>query len=218
MGSPSSEVDRSSDETQHQVTVSDFHIGKYEVTQALWKAVMDNNPSNFKGDELPVEEVSWNDVQEFLQKLNAKTGKTYRLPTEAEWEYACRAGTTTPFNTGNNLTTSQANYDGNYPYNNNAEGEYRNKTMPVGSFPPNTWGLYDMHGNVWEWCSDWYGADYSNSNSPQTNPAGPSSGSFRVFHGGSWYSYAQYCRAAYRSSDAPGRRTDIIGFRLCSSK
>jgi formylglycine-generating enzyme required for sulfatase activity len=215
MGSPTNEVDRGSVETQHQVTVSDFSIGKYEITQKQWTAIMGSNPSNFKGDNLPVEQVSWNDVQEFIQKLNQKTGKKYRLPTEAEWEYACRAGTSTPFNTGNNLTTSQANYNGNYPYNNNLKGEYREKTMPVGSFAPNAWGLYDMHGNVWEWCSDWYG-DFSSGS--QSNPQGASSGSSRVLRGGSYYDHAQTCRAALCNNGSPDFRFYGRGFRLVLSK
>ena len=198
----------------HKVIVSDFYIGKYEVTQKQWTDIMGTNPSNFKGcDNCPVEQVSWNDVQDFIKKLNQKPGKTYRLPTEAEWEFACRAGTTTPFNTGNNLTTSQANYNGNYPYNSNPKGIYREKTMPVGSFAPNTLGLYDMHGNVWEWCSDWYDGKYY-ANSPQNNPKGPSTGSHRVIRGGSWYNYAQYCRSAIRNGRTPDSRDADLGFRL----
>jgi formylglycine-generating enzyme required for sulfatase activity len=202
------------EKTIHQVTLSDFQIGKYEVTQKQWQFIMGSNPCIFKGDNLPVENVSWNDLQEFIQKLNQKTGKTYRLPTEAEWEYACRAGTSTPFYTGNNLTTSQANYDGNYPYNNNPKGEYRAKTIPVGSFAPNAWGLYDMHGNVWEWCNDWYG-NYSSGS--QSNPQGASSGSSRVLRGGSWDFIARRCRSASRNDYAPGIRSGNIGFRLALS-
>jgi formylglycine-generating enzyme required for sulfatase activity len=215
MGSPASEPERSSDEVQHQVTLSSFYIGKYEVTQGQWEAVMGDNPSDFKkGDNYPVENVSWNDVQEFLRKLNAATGKHYRLPTEAEWEYACRAGSTTPFNTGNNLTTSQANYDGNYPYTSNSKGTYLERTQPVGSYPANAWGIYDMHGNVWEWCGDWYG-DYSTS--AQTNPTGPSSGSNRVFRGGSWNRRAKYCRSARRGKIGSGTDNSSGGFRVVAS-
>jgi formylglycine-generating enzyme required for sulfatase activity/predicted Ser/Thr protein kinase len=215
MGSPASEAGRYGHETQHQVTLSGFKMSKYEVTQAQWLAIMGSNPSSFKDcDNCPVEKVSWNDIQEFLRKLNALTGKNYRLPTEAEWEYACRAGTTTPFSTGNNLSTAQANYDGNYPYNGNAKGVYRQKTTPVGSFSPNAWGLYDMHGNVWEWCSDWYG-DYPTS--AQSNPKGPSNGSDRVLRGGSWFNDARDCRSAFRAFYAPAGRYDDSGFRLASS-
>jgi formylglycine-generating enzyme required for sulfatase activity len=136
----------------------------------------------------------------------------YRLPTEAQWEYACRAGTGTPFSTGNNITTSQANYDGRGPYNNNAKGENRGKTTPVGrSFAPNAWGLYDMHGNVWEWCWDWYG---SYSSGAQTDPGGAVSGYSRVIRGGSWDNYGQYLRSAYRNFDYPYGRSYVIGFRL----
>jgi formylglycine-generating enzyme required for sulfatase activity len=233
MGSPANEVDRDDDEIQRQVTVSSFYMGKYEVTQKEYQEIMGTNPSIFKGDNLPVENIRWYEAIEYCNKRSQKEGLTpaysisgtgdnrtvtwnknangYRLPTEAEWEYACRAGTTTPFNTGNNITTRNANYDGNNPYNNNAKGEYRQKTTPVGSFAPNAWGLYDMHGNVWEWCWDWYGAYSSGA---QTDPVGASSESGRVYRGGSWGSYADLVRSAYRSSNAPSYRYDSLGFRL----
>jgi formylglycine-generating enzyme required for sulfatase activity len=202
----------------HSVTVSSFSMGKYEVTQKQWRDIMGNNPSHFSGcDNCPVEQVSWDDIQTFLQKLNAKTGKNYRLPTEAEWEYACRAGTATTFNTGDNLTTAQANYNGNYPWKNYPKGEYRQKTIPVGSFAPNAWGLYDMHGNVWEWCSDWYSSDYY-KNSPSNNPKGAATGSYRVIRGGSWDFSADYCRSAYRGSNDAVIRNDSFGFRVCHSQ
>ena len=214
MGSPESETDRSSNEKQHTVTLSDFSIGKYEVTQKQWHDVMGTNPSSFKnGDDYPVENVSWDDIKEYLTKLNQKTVKTYRLPTEAEWEYACRAGTKTPFNTGENLTTNQANYDGNYPYKNFPKGKYLEKTTPVGSFAPNAWGLYDMHGNVWEWCSDWYDENYYKNSSSQ-NPKGPTSGTNRVLRGGSWLDRGQFCRSSRRYSSAPAYRDYSYGFRL----
>ena len=215
MGSPSSEVDRGIDETQHQVTLSAFKMSKYEVTFEQYDLFCDATGRSKPSDEgwgrgnRPVINVSWHDATAFAEWMGC------RLPTEAEWEYACRAGTTTPFNTGNNLTTSQANYDGNYPYNNNAKGEYRQKTMPVGSFAANAYRLFDMHGNVWEWCSDWYG-DYSTS--AQTNPKGASSGSYRVYRGGSWLNDALDCRSADRCGTAPDIRDNFIGFRLVSPK
>jgi formylglycine-generating enzyme required for sulfatase activity len=204
-------------------------MGKYEVTQKEYQAVMGTNPSNFKGDNLPVESVNWFDAVNYCNARSRKEGLTpaytvsgenvtwnrgangYRLPTEAEWEYACRAGTSTPFSTGSNITTSQANYDGNYPYNNNSNGPYREKTTNVGSFSPNAWGLYDMHGNVWEWCWDWYG-DYSAG--AQTDPSGAAPGSYRVLRGGSWNFIAQYLRSAYRGLNSPSYRYNSYGFRV----
>jgi formylglycine-generating enzyme len=165
----------------------------------------------------PVLHVSWNDAVAYCKWLSTKTGKHFRLPTEAEREYACRAGSRTPFNKGVNLTTNQANYDGNYPYNNNPKGVYRQNSVAVNSFAPNAWGLYNMHGNVWEWCSDWYGGTYYDeckANATVTNPAGPATGSDRVIRGGSWVPPAVSCRSAYRHSCTPDRRYDDVGFRL----
>jgi formylglycine-generating enzyme required for sulfatase activity len=235
MGSPANEAGRESwggDETQHQVTVSGFYLGKYEVTQRGYAAIMGTNPSYFKGDNLPVENVSWYDAVEYCNARSRTEGLTpgytisgsgdnrtvtwnrnvngYRLPTEAEWEYACRAGTTTPFSTGSNITTNQANYR-NYPYNGNAKGTYREETVAVGSFAANVWGLYDMHGNVWEWCWDWYGNYGSGS---QTDPMGASSGTYRVARGGSWGYDGQYLRSAWRFILTPSRRDYYLGFRL----
>jgi formylglycine-generating enzyme required for sulfatase activity len=230
MGSPSNEPERNSDEgPQHQVTVSAFYMGKYQVTQAEYEAVMGTNPSDFKGSNLPVEYVWWYDAVEFCNRLSQQEGLTpaytisgtnvscnwnangYRLPTEAEWEYACRAGTTSPFSTGSNITTSQANYDGRFPYNINANGIYRQTTTAVGSFAPNPWGLYDMHGNVYEWCWDWYG---SYSSSAQTNPRGPVSGDSHVIRGGRWSGIGQFLRSAFRRNAGPLFMGNSLGFRL----
>ena len=176
----------------------------------------------FKGcDQCPVEVVSWEDVQEFLTKLNAKyPGRNYRLPTEAEWEYAARErGRAVLFGNGKNiLDPKEANFDGNWnPTSYSVEGLDRQKTTPVGSFAPNDLGLYDMAGNVWEWCSDWYGSDYY-KNSPATNPTGPATGSVRVMRGGSWGNYPQGCRVAVRNVYSPGYRNYFIGFRLARTK
>ena len=191
----------------HQVTLSDFRIAKYEVTQRQWEAVMGENPSNFKGcPDCPVEQVSWDDVQDFLKKLNDLTGRHYRLPTEAEWEYAARGGSKSrDFQySGGNEIGAVAWYDDNSG----------NKTHPVGQKKDNALGLYDMAGNVWEWCSDRYG-DYSAES--QTNPKGPGQGDARVYRGGGWAYNAELCRAAYRGDGSPARRNGSIGFRLARS-
>ncbi|MBN2311658.1 MAG: formylglycine-generating enzyme family protein [Candidatus Hydrogenedentes bacterium] len=205
--------DYTDEHPQHRVTLTKgFWVGKYEVTQAQWQAVMGDNPSNFRGDTLPVEMVSWNDCQEFIEKLNAQGGGGFRLPTEAEWEYACRAGTTTPFCFGETISTDQANYNGGYTYG-GGRGENRQKTTPVGSFPANAWGLHDMHGNVWEWCQDWYDDDYY-ANSPERDPGGPSSGTGRAMRGASWYSLTWYCRSASRDRRGPVHTHSSVGFRV----
>jgi formylglycine-generating enzyme required for sulfatase activity len=194
----------SDEKPSHQVTVSDYYIGKYEVTQKEWREVMGDSPSNFKNcDNCPVEQVSWEDIQQFLTKLNAKTGKTYRLPTEAEWEYAARGGASSrgyAYSGSNNLDEVAWYY-----YNSG------NKTHPVGQKKANELGLYDMSGNVWEWCADWKGAYSSGA---QTNPKGPSTGAFRVLRGGGWNAGAEACRSASRNSYYPVSRADLIGFRL----
>ena len=190
----------SDEEPVHYVTVSDFYIGKYEVTQAQWKSIMGSNPSNWKGDNLPVESVSWNDIQEFIKKLNAKTGKKYRLPTEAEWEYAARGGYNYKYSGSDTLT------DVAWYYDNSGQ-----KTHPVGQKRPNKLGVYDMSGNVWEWCQDWYG-DYSSAS--QTSPTGPSSGSYRVLRGGSWLNDARSCCVSHRGCFTPSSRYIDLGFRL----
>jgi len=217
MGSPTSEKDRYDNETQHQVTLSrGFWMLETPVTQAMWESVMGNNPSHFKGSKkLPVEQVSWDDCQGFIQKLNglniAPSGFKFSLPTEAQWEYACRAGTMTPFHFGSVLNGDKANCDGNYPYGTSTKGKYLEKTSEVGSYPSNAWGLLDMHGNVWEWCLDWYGNYPSGA---VTDPVGSPTGSNRVIRGGSWLDYAQDCRSAIRNRDDPTLRDYIIGLRL----
>ena len=196
----------------HEVILSQgFWLGKYPVIQQEWQQIMGANPSFFKGERLPVERVAWDDTQVFIKKLNGCGDAKFRLPTEAEWEYACRAGTTTPFSFGNTITTAQVNYNGNYPYKNGRKGEYREKTMPVGSLPANDWGLHEMHGNVHEWVNDWHG-DYSSGS--VTDPIGAGSGSYRVYRGGSWRSSAHYCRSADRIRREPGARRRDLGFRL----
>jgi formylglycine-generating enzyme required for sulfatase activity len=200
MGSESSEA-FPDEKPVHRVRITKaFELGKYEVTQAQWEAAMGSTPSNFKGADRPVEQVSWNDAQEFLSKLNErKDGYRYRLPTEAEWEYAARAGTTGD-NTGN--------LDSVAWYASNSGGQ----THPVGEKQANAWGLYDMLGNVWEWCQDWYDANYYR-NSPAEDPQGPSSGRLRVLRGGSWYDDSRYVRVAFRDRNDPGNRNYIFGFR-----
>ena len=220
MGSPKNEEDRESfglDETQHKVTLTrGYWLADTACTQALWQAVMEDNPCHFKGDVLPVEEVSWNDIQDFIRELNGLTkGLNLRLPTEAEWEYACRAGTETPFSFGKTIDSEQVNFDGNYPYANSKKSEYREKLVTVGSLPCNEWGLYEMHGNVWEWCEDWYG-EYETNNEITVNPRGPSTGTYRVLRGGSWNYDARSCRSAQRTSYRPEIRYYDVGFRLVS--
>jgi formylglycine-generating enzyme required for sulfatase activity len=216
MGSPENEKDRDNDEgPQHEVTISKaFYMGVTEVTQEQYEAVTGRNPSNFKGAKNPVEQVSWDDAVEFCRKLSTKTGNTVRLPTEAQWEYACRAGTKTPFNTGETISTDEANYDGNYTYGTGKKGEYREKTVAVGSFKPNAWGLYDMHGNVWEWCFDAY-KRYAEGRAADPKIDGDGK-EFRVLRGGSWLNLPRLCRSAHRHWHDPGLRIhDGFGFRVC---
>ncbi|MBO0612303.1 SUMF1/EgtB/PvdO family nonheme iron enzyme [Thiothrix fructosivorans] len=214
MGSPESEPGRYDNEIRHQVTLTKgFWLADTTCTQFLWTAVLDNNPAHFTDDaNNPVEGVSWNDTQTFLQKLNTRVaGLNPRLPTEAEWEYACRAGTNTSFSFGDNITSEQINYNGNYPYANGKKGLDRHKTVPVKSLPANAWGLHEMHGNVLEWCRDWYG-DYPAE--PVTNPEGSQAGVERVVRGGSWHFHGGGVRSAIRRRLDPALRYDFIGFRL----
>ncbi len=165
----------------------------------------------------PVLYVSWNDAVAYCKWMTENAGKRFRLPTEAEWEYACRAGSRTVFNTGENLTTAEANYNGKYSWNNNEKGCFRGNTVSVDSFAPNAWGLYNMHGNVWEWCHDWLGGSYYDECKAEgrvANPEGPETGSFRVIRGGSWSFNAGRCRSAYRGHSVPGLRYCSVGFRL----
>lgn len=212
MGEDKNFEDASNYETpRHSVMISkEFYMGKYEVTQEHWVTVMGNNPSRFKGKTNPVEWVSWDNVQEFIKKLNAKEGgDKYRLPTEAEWEYAARAGSTGKYCFGDEEWEL-----GEYAWYGENWGS--GKTYPVGQKKPNAWGLYDMHGNVWEWCQDWYGDEYYSS-SPGTDPKGPASGSARVYRGGGWNAVAVHCRSACRGGYSPGNRFCDLGFRLVTT-
>lgn len=240
MGSPEAEAWRSADETQHTVTVSDFYMSRYELTQKEYEELTGNNPSNFSGETLPVENISWLDAVAYCNARSEKDGLTpvytidsqtvswdrsangYRLPTEAEWEYACRAGTNTPFYMENSPSAQDANYYGHYPYEiedhyfsqGNLEvkpGEYRETTVPVDSFSENPYGLYNMHGNVSEWVWDYYG-DYSASE--QINPAGPASGTLRVYRGGGWNDFAKNMRSAYRGTLEQNKGSFNLGIRL----
>ena len=242
MGSSLNEVGRDIDEEQHKITITyDFVIGKYEVSQTEYKYLMNNNPSSYADCEnCPVEMISWFDAIKYCNALSIKEGypvaydentgsllnangyvttditevQGYRLPTEAEWEYAARAGNTGPFSIDSNLSTNQANYNGNFPYNNNKKGIYRQRTVPVNSLAANAWGLYGMHGNVWEWCHDWRASYFGDA----TNPIGTVNGSQRVLRGGSWGSDAKSCRLAYRYSSNSTYRYSSYGFRIVRNR
>ena len=217
MGSPGNEDGRFDDEKLHKVTLTqDYWLGKYPVTQAQWLAIMGNDPSHFFGGDRPVESVDWHCAKYFCVRLNKKfkdklpSGYQFDLPTEAQWEYACRAGTTTAYFWGNTCNATKANYDGNYPRGTSCKGPYLERTTSVGSYAPNDWNFYDMHGNVWEWCRDWYGSYDGDA----IDPVGPSSGSDRVIRGGSCRNYAGYCRSASRFNLNPDLRRSFLGFRL----
>ena len=218
MGSPESEKDRSTDGSespQHEVNVPGFSMGKFVVTQEQYQQIMGNNPSSFSGAKRPVEKVSWKNAVEFCQKLSEKTGREYRLPSEAEWEYACRGGTTTPFHFGETITTDLANYNGNYTYASEPKRKYLQETTDVGSFPPNAFGLYDMHGNVWEWCQDDWHNNYIDA--PKDGSGWTSrSGNTKLLRGGSWYYYPGNCRSAYRYHNYLST-FNYIGFRVVCS-
>ena len=223
MGSPEGEG-RNSERPQHQVTVPSFFMGRYPITQAQWRAVaamlkvekdLETDPSRFKGDMRPVEYVTWHDAMEFCARLSAHTGRSYSLPSEAEWEYACRAGTTTPFHFGETITTDVANYDGNRPYGDGLKGERRGKTTPVGQFGvANVFGLCDVHGNVWERCLDFWHDNYERA--PTDGSAWDTGGARgrRLRRGGSWGSTPRNCRSAYRVNSSPAFRGNDLGFRV----
>jgi sulfatase modifying factor 1 len=214
MGSPEAEPGRESQETLHTVQISHaFYMGIWEVTQQQWKTIMGEHSSSFQncGPDCPVENVTWNDVAKFIEKLNARSSSHFRLPTEAEWEYACRAGTTTPFSTGVNLTTDQANYDGNHPYSHFPKGVFRKNPTAAGTFMPNNWQLFDMHGNVWEWTADAY-CPYAKGRI--TDPQPQCADERKVIRGGSWYFGADSARCALRYTHRPQDKGFSIGFRL----
>jgi len=238
MGSPDDELERlDSEGPQHQVSVSEFFMAKYPVTQAQWRVVAElpqvsrelkTDPSEFQGDKRPVERVSWHDAVEFCERLSALTNRPYRLPTEAEWEYACRAGTTTPFHFGETITTDLANYCGqdrtisetDYPgsYGTGPKDEYRQETTPVDHFEgANAFGLCDMHGNVWEWCQDYWHETYEGALTDGSSWIGGGESNRRVRRGGSWYCYPGGCRSAYRYWDVPDEHGNDVGFRVCCS-
>ncbi|MBV6621440.1 MAG: formylglycine-generating enzyme family protein [Rivularia sp. (in: Bacteria)] len=217
MGSSPGEKQRSqNEEPQHTVNVPAFFMGKFEVTQEQYQKVMKKNPSRFKGNKRPVERVSWHNAVEFCKKLSQKTRCTYRLPSEAEWEYACRAGITTPFHFGETITDELANYRASITYASEPKGEYRGETTPVGKFPPNSFGLYDMHGNVWEWCQDTWHNNYNGA--PKNGSAWiDNNNRCRVLRGGSWIDNPDYCRSAYRNIIYQVYDYDLFGLRVVCS-
>jgi formylglycine-generating enzyme required for sulfatase activity len=208
---------------QHCVTVQPFLMGKFAVTQAQWKAVagllkvrrdLDHDPAQFKGNNRPVEQVSWDEVVEFCDRLSQKTGRHYRLPSEAEWEYACRAGTTTPFSCCETITTDLSNYDGKHIYGSGTTGVYQQETTEAGSFPPNAFGLYDMQGNVWEWCADHWHDNYEGA---PTDGSAWITGKYhlsKLLRGGSWNTAPGYCRSASRNCNYPVGAYPDLGFRV----
>jgi formylglycine-generating enzyme required for sulfatase activity len=233
MGSPETEPERDPEEVPHEVTITrPFYMGVYPVTQAEFARIMGGgirpgaffNARQGGGPDHPMENVLWKHAVEFCRKLSglsSEAGRRYRLPTEAEWEYACRAGTTTAFHFGNALSSQQANFNGRFPYGGAEKGPYLRRTAKVGSYPPNAFGLYDMHGNVWQWCADWYDKDYYR-HSPKADPLGPAQGVmktdyndyYRVVRGGSWLDEARACRSARRFRAMPSDTYRIIGFRV----
>ncbi|KAM3108612.1 formylglycine-generating enzyme family protein [Phormidesmis sp. 146-33] len=228
MGSPDTEAERDRNESpHHKVIVAPCAMGKFPVTQAQWRVVaalpkinrsLSLCPSNFEGDDRPVEQVSWYDAIEFCDRLSAHTGHLYHLPSEAEWEYACRAGTTTPFYFGDTISPDQANFDGNYTYGNGLSGAYRQETTAIGTFQtPNAFGFYDLHGNVWEWCADHWHENYEGAplnGQPWEDEDG---GTYRILRGGAWYCLPGLCRSAQRHWNQPDTGGSGIGFRVARS-
>jgi formylglycine-generating enzyme required for sulfatase activity len=229
MGAPKTEKDSLDYERpQHYVTVKPFYMGKYTITQEQWEKVvyscppvareLNSRPAYFPGDKLPVERVSWNDAVEFCARLSHKTGQKYRLPSEAEWEYACRAGSAKPFAFGDTITTNVVNYNGNYTYGNAPKGEYRGRTTPVGTFQPNAFGLYDMHGNVWEWCADTWHNNYEGAPNDGSAWISEINQNVRLLRGGSWDNDPGSCRSAFRNYNLLDLLNLIdIGFRVVCS-
>ena len=237
MGSPEDEPERRSNEgPQHLVQLQGFFLTQTPITQAQWRQVaqwrptngedawnqkLNPNPSHFKGDQRPVESVSWEDAMEFCRRLSQRTGRNYTLPSEAQWEYACRAGTATPFHFGATISTKLANYNGKDEYGDGAKGDVRQQTTDVASFPANPWGLHDMYGNVWEWCADHWHGNYERA--PEDGSAwideeakeNKNSMKERLLRGGSWLNHPAGCRSAYRDGHRPGYCSHIIGFRVC---
>jgi eukaryotic-like serine/threonine-protein kinase len=215
MGSPQSEGESEANERpQHRVKIKEFYMGQTEITQAQYYAIMGENPASFKGENRPVENVSWQQAKAFCRKLSLKTGKTYTLPSESQWEYACRAGTTTPFSFGATITTEVANYESEYAYGNAPKGMYRKETTAVDKFPPNDFGLYDLHGNVSEWCEDTWSKNYQNVS---TDGKARTKGNYpdkRVFRGGSWYDNPGSCRSAFRYAWVADDVSSTIGLRV----
>jgi eukaryotic-like serine/threonine-protein kinase len=217
MGSPEKEKDRVENESpQHQVTLKEFYMGQTEITQSQYQAIMGDNPAKFKGNNRPVEKVDWNQAKEFCRRLSIKTGKTYTLPSESQWEYACRAGTTTPFTFGETITSNVANYEGNYngkeSYRNEPKGVNRAATTDVMTFPPNAFGLYDMHGNVWEWCADTWNDTYEGA--PTDGSVWLDESPNMLLRGGAWSERPEICRSTSRIGNLPEIRVDAFGFRV----
>jgi uncharacterized protein (TIGR02996 family) len=220
MGSPPNEAHRKDEEgPMHLVHLTrGFWLGSHLVTEGQWHSLLGTQPRRgFRGRLLPVSDVSWIDCQEFLDAMARQHARPFRLPSEAEWEYACRALTTTPFSHGHSLSSHQANFDGRHPYVNAPVGPWLSATTPIGTYRPNGFGLCDMHGNLWEWCSDWFDEGYYRSSAAE-DPPGPSERRGRVLRGGSWYSYGMMCRCANRERNAPEVGTDNYGFRVAMTE